>query len=59
MKKVEQNNLLNHVIQKGNIIYSVLDTCPSCGRYTPDGEVCMICLKEVGLYTPKEYYCED
>lgn len=38
--------------------YSIEDTCPCCGRYTPDGDICITCLKEHDLYKPKVTYVE-
>lgn len=39
--------------------YSINDTCPHCGRYTPNGEVCTACLKDFDLYEEKPHYGED
>ena len=33
--------------------YSSDEICPSCGVYSPDGAICIKCLKEAGLYVPK------
>ena len=33
--------------------YSSDEICPSCGEYSPDGDLCVKCLKDSGLYIPK------
>ena len=38
--------------------YSLLDVCPACGTYTPDGEVCNRCLKPYGLDKKKITYID-
>lgn len=30
-------------------VYIKDDTCPCCGTYTPDGDVCKVCLDKYGL----------
>lgn len=39
-------------------LYPQSDVCPICGRYHPDGYVCIGCLKKWGIYKPKEEYGE-
>lgn len=34
------------IIESNNIKYTLEETCPCCGRYTPNGEICNICLEE-------------
>jgi hypothetical protein len=41
-----------------NIIYSTAEICPVCGIYTPEGNLCVSCQKEYGLYEPKAVYIE-
>lgn len=39
-------------------LYTQSDTCPICGVYHPDGYVCTECLKQCGIYNPREEYLE-
>lgn len=42
-----------------NTGYSSDEICPVCGVYSPDGDVCVTCQKEYGIYKPKITYNED
>lgn len=45
-------------IKTSNTIISLDEICPVCGRYQPDGEVCINCQKEYDIYKPKTSYEE-
>ncbi len=45
--------------EKATISYSQDEICPICGAYSPDGDVCTICLKAHDLYEPKVSYVEE
>jgi hypothetical protein len=38
--------------------YTSSEICPVCGVYTPEGDLCINCQKEYGLYEPKSVYIE-
>ena len=40
----------DYIIQSNNVMYSLNDTCPICGAYTSEGEVCTNCLKVYNLH---------
>ena len=40
------------------IVYSTGDICPVCGKYQPDGELCVSCQKEYDIYKPRVDYLE-
>ena len=40
------------------VIYSTQETCPICGEYQYDGNVCSQCKKEHDLYRPKRTYVD-
>ena len=33
-------------VDNSDHLYSELDTCPMCGRYTTEGQVCSLCIKK-------------
>ena len=37
------------LIKDGNAIYSLQETCPICGIYTPNGEICINCFNTYKL----------
>ena len=41
-----------------NIVYTTDDICPICGAYTADGDVCVNCQKDFGVYEPRNPYSE-
>ena len=47
-----------HYIATDKVKYTLGETCPVCGVYSPYGEVCNNCLKGYDLYTPKTQYVE-
>ena len=38
--------------------YSIDEICPVCGRYQPDGQLCIPCQKEYDMYKPRVDYGE-
>ena len=36
-------------IKAGNVTYSLQETCPICGIYMPNGEICLNCLNTYKL----------
>ena len=38
------------IIESSNVKYTLDEVCPCCGRYTPNGEVCIRCQKEYKVY---------
>ena len=46
------------IIESNNVKYTLDEVCPCCGRYTPEGEVCISCQKEYNMYKPKVDYGE-
>ena len=56
MKNIISSNKLKKLEDVS--IYSLSDTCPICGIYTPDGNVCIECQKKYGMYSPKTLYID-
>ena len=48
----------NKETHKEEPIYSLSDTCPSCGDYTYDGGVCYMCRKNYNLIPKETFYIE-
>jgi rRNA maturation protein Nop10 len=46
------------IIESNNVKYTLDEVCPFCGRYTPNGEICIICQKEHNMYKPKITYID-
>ena len=53
MKSITTSNKTVSYIIKDKINYTLNETCPHCGAYTPDGQVCNNCLKKFDLYEYK------
>lgn len=45
-------------INKNDLTYAIEETCPVCGIYQPDGNVCKECQKDYGLLESKVEYIE-
>lgn len=41
------------IIESNNVKYTFEETCPCCGRYTPEGEICTICQKQYNMCEPR------
>lgn len=46
------------IIESNNVKYTLDEVCPCCGRYQPDGELCVGCQKEYNMYKPRLDYGE-
>lgn len=52
------NSTIKYDKVEAKISYSLDEMCPVCGVYSADGDVCINCQKEYGIYEPKLGYCE-
>lgn len=61
MKNTMESNVMNKkvLINSNKGTYSIDEICPVCGRYEPDGELCVSCQKEYGMYKPRVYCGEE
>lgn len=55
---IDLTNNKKYFIKKDAIVYTMQEICPCCGRYTPDGDICSMCLSKYDLVKPKPEYCE-
>ena len=46
------------LISNNKDTYSIDEICPVCGTYQPDGQLCIVCQKEYGIYEPRIDYGE-
>lgn len=53
------NSTSRKIIESNNVKYTLDEVCPCCGRYTPNGEVCVLCQKECNMYKPRIDYGEE
>lgn len=53
MKNITTSQTQQFIKTKNNITYSSDEICPLCGRYQPDGEVCIPCQKEYNRHKSK------
>lgn len=60
MKNIMKSNVMNKkvLINSDKGIYSIDEICPICGRYQPEGELCVGCQKEYNMYEPRVDYGE-
>ena len=58
MARTDKPKTVNRILVKESILYSLDEVCPSCGRYTPEGGLCIPCQKEYDLYKPKITYVD-
>ena len=55
---VKINNKRIKIQSENQLSYFLDETCPICGIYTPDGDVCVNCQKSYDVYKPKNTYTE-